>query len=76
MQLLIETERLLIREILPTDEQGMFELDSDSRVHQYLGGNPFTDIKQTRDLIIFIQRQYEEFGIGRWAVIQKKDGHL
>jgi RimJ/RimL family protein N-acetyltransferase len=70
----IETERLLIREILPGDEQGMFELDSDNQVHQYLGENPFTDIQQTRELIIFIQRQYAECGIGRWAVIQKKDG--
>src|SRR5581483_10328512 len=74
IHLLLETERLLIREIRTTDEQGMFELDSDSRVHQYLGGHPFTDIQQTRELIISIQQQYAEYGIARWAVIKKEDG--
>ena len=49
-------------------------MDSDSRVHQYLGGNPFTDIQQTKDLIIFLQRQYTEIGVCRWAMIKKEDG--
>src|SRR5438105_355680 len=52
----------------------MFELDSDSEVHKYLGNNPFTDIKQTRDLIVFLQRQYAEVGVCRWAIIKKDDG--
>ena len=41
----IETNRFLIREILPTDIEGMFELHSDPEVHRYLGNNFIT----TRD---------------------------
>ena len=34
---MIETERLILREILPSDADAMFELDSDPEVHRYLG---------------------------------------
>lgn len=72
MRTSIETERLLLREILPTDEVGMFELDSNPEVHIYLGNNPVTSIEQTREAIANIRQQYLENGIGRWAVILKE----
>ena len=40
MKALLETERLILREILPTDIEGMFELDSNPIVHKYLGNKP------------------------------------
>lgn len=67
----IETERLFLREILPTDECGLFELESDPRVHTYLGENPVIGIGQVRDIIKMIRRQYAELGIGRLAIIDK-----
>lgn len=76
MKLPIETERLLIREILPSDEEGMFEMDSDREVHKYLGGHFFTDSAQSRDLIAFIRRQYNEAGVCRWAIVKKDDGRF
>jgi len=36
----LETERLILREILPSDVNGLFELDSDPEVHRYLGKKP------------------------------------
>jgi len=41
----VETERFYLREILPTDVDGFFELDSDEDVHRYLGNNPVKNIK-------------------------------
>jgi ribosomal-protein-alanine N-acetyltransferase len=67
----IETERLLIREIMLADEQGMWELDRDEEVHKYLDNHPFEKIEQTRELIANIRKQYIEIGIGRWAIIKK-----
>jgi len=67
----IETDRVLIREINAGDVEGMFELDSDKEVHKFLGNKPFVTIKQSEDQIGFIQRQYAEYGIGRWAVLDK-----
>lgn len=76
MNIYIETERLMLREILPTDVDGMFELDSDPEVHRYLGNNPVKDKRQTMDVIEFIRQQYVEFGIGRWAVIEKQTNNF
>ncbi|MDF7809967.1 GNAT family N-acetyltransferase [Hymenobacter sp. YC55] len=71
MKIFAETERLLLRELLPTDAPGMFALDSDPLVHRYLGNNPVQTIEQSQETIAFIRKQYLENGIGRWAVIQK-----
>jgi RimJ/RimL family protein N-acetyltransferase len=67
----IETERLLIREIHPEDDQGMFELDSDPEVMRYIGKRPVQSIEESRGIIDFIRNQYATDGIGRWAVIEK-----
>lgn len=72
MNIIAETERLIIRELLPTDIDGMFELDSDPEVHRYLGNEPVTDKKQALEVIHFIRQQYVDNGIGRWAIIDKK----
>ncbi len=37
MKIIIETERLLIRELLPSDKEGIFHLDSDMDVHRVFG---------------------------------------
>ncbi|MFZ4057003.1 MAG: GNAT family N-acetyltransferase [Ferruginibacter sp.] len=71
MEIFVETERLILREILLTDIEGMFELDSDPEVHQYLGNQPVTDKEKMKEVILFVQQQYKENGIGRWAVIEK-----
>lgn len=71
MKIFIETERLILREILPTDIEGMFELDADEEVHRYLGNNPVSSKEQIVDAIRFIRQQYVDNGIGRWAIIDK-----
>jgi len=71
MKIFAETERLILRELLPDDAAGMFEMDSDPEVHLYLGNKPYTSIEQSKENIEFIRRQYVENGIGRWAVVEK-----
>lgn len=70
----IETQRLIIREILPEDAEGMFELDSNPEVHRYLGNHPVKNVAESLAVIKFIRDQYESAGIGRWAVIEKQSG--
>lgn len=72
MKIFVETERLFLREMLLTDVDGMFELDSDPEVHRYLGNKPVTNKEQMVDVINFIRQQYIDNGIGRWAIIDKK----
>jgi len=74
MKIFAETERLLLRELLPADAEGMFERDSDPDVHLYLGNNPIKSLAESKNDIEFIRDQYEKLGIGRWAVIEKETG--
>lgn len=74
MKVCIETQRLILRELVAEDDKGIFELDSDPEVHTYLGKTPITYIQQAKDAIAFIRKQYSENGIGRWAVIEKESG--
>ncbi|WP_413511770.1 GNAT family N-acetyltransferase [Myroides odoratus] len=72
MKVFIETKRLIIRELLPTDLEGMFDLDSDAEVHLYLGNHPVQTKEQSVEVINFIRQQYVDNGIGRWAIIDKE----
>jgi len=74
MKIFAETKRLILREIVPEDEQGFWELDSDPEVHRYLGNKPVTDIEQIRTVIKSVRQQYIDNGIGRWAMIEKESG--
>jgi len=74
MKIFIETERLIIREIRTDDIEGMFELESDPQVHKYLGNQPLKTLEEVPDRIAFIRQQYADFGIGRWAMLEKHTG--
>ncbi len=66
-----ETKRFLLRPLRAEDAPGMFELDSDPEVHRYLGNQPIQALSESEAVIRMVQQQYADFGIGRWAVIDK-----
>lgn len=68
----IETERLILREMLLSDAEGMFELDSNPNVHLFLGNKPVKHVEESIEYIENLQTQYKKFGTGRWAVILKE----
>ncbi|MGV6862223.1 MAG: GNAT family N-acetyltransferase [Putridiphycobacter sp.] len=67
----IETERFILRPLKLSDVDGIFKLDSDPDVHQYLGGNPIKTLDQAKHIIETVQSQYQSHGIGRWAIEDK-----
>ena len=72
MELLLETERLLLRPFEFSDAEVMFTLDSNPKVHLYLGNNPVTSIDQCYGYIESIRNQYNKHGIGRF-IAELKD---
>jgi RimJ/RimL family protein N-acetyltransferase len=72
MKTFVETDRFILREMVPTDLDGLFALDSDPEVHRYLGNQPVNDKNKLIEIIRFIRKQYVDNGIGRWAIIDKK----
>lgn len=72
MPIHIETERLLLREVDWKDQNDFFEMDSDPEVHRFIEQSPLTSIDQELPIIEMLKKQYQENGIARWAVIDKK----
>ena len=72
MKIHIETERLIIRDLEAFDAKGIFELDSNPKVHEFLGKNPIKTIEEAEGVINGIRQHYKENGIGRWAIVDKK----
>ncbi len=57
---------------MPTDEKGMFLMDTNAAVHKYLGNHPLKTLEEVRKVIQFVRQQYTDLGIGRWAVLEKE----
>lgn len=74
MRFYIETPRLILREIRMEDTEGLFRLDSDPLVHQYLGNQTISKMEEAEFAVNFIREQYASNGIGRWATIEKDSG--
>lgn len=67
----IETQRLILRPVTLDDTQDFFEMDSNPKVHIYLGNKPVTSYEQSEEMVQNILNQYKNFGIGRLAMIKK-----
>ncbi len=73
MKSIIETDRFYLRRFQKKDIQDLFELDSDPLVHQYLGNKPIKNINEAKKAFEKVRTQYEEYGLGRFAIIDKKN---
>lgn len=72
MKPIVETERLILRELDFIDENDLFEMDSDPEVHRYIENNPVKSISEITNVIEMLKQQYKENGIARWAVVDRE----
>ena len=72
MKLILETDRLILRELRLSDAEDFFAMDSNPNVHKYLWNKPVQKIEETIEVIEFVKKQYIDNGIGRFAMISKK----
>lgn len=76
MKFHLETERLILREFRITDSEVMFDLDSNPKVHKYLGNKPVKNKEEALEMIESVINQYKARGIGRWVAIEKSSGEF
>jgi RimJ/RimL family protein N-acetyltransferase len=76
-KLVVETDRLWLREFVPEDAQAVFEVGSDPRVMQHLGENPLASVAEAEAVIRqHPMADYRKYGFGRWAVVAKAEARV
>lgn len=68
---ILETNRFYLRELNTDDAENFYLLNEDKEVVKYTGDVPFTNVIEARNFLENYD-QYKKFGIGRWAIIEKK----
>ena len=76
MKIHLETDRLFMRDIMDEDVNSMFAMDSDAEVHTFLGKKPIATVAEAQKYIESVKQQCLEYGIGRWAVVEKESGQF
>ena len=71
MKIILETERLYLREFINSDGNHFYHLNNDKEVLKYTGNKPFNSLEEAN---CFIEEydDYERNGYGRWAVCLKE----
>ncbi len=72
--MVLETDRLILREYVMEDFDALFEIVSDQETKQHYPA-PFNEEK-TRNRITSNLENYEKYGFGLWAVVLKETGEF
>lgn len=67
---ILETERIIMRQLTIADAADFYSLNLDEAVLQYTGDQPFESIQTATDFLANYD-QYSRYGVGRLAVIDK-----
>jgi len=74
MAILIETPRLLMKEMVEEDTLNLFHLNSDPEVIRYTGDKPFNNKTEAREFILRYQSIYQKYRCGRLSTFIKETG--
>jgi len=67
---ILETQRLILRELNPNDAENFYKLNLNPNVIKYTGNSAFKDIDEAKKFLENYQ-DYKLNGFGRWAVVEK-----
>ncbi len=70
MNVILETNRLLLRELTSDDAEDFYRLNLNPNVIRYTGNSAFKSIEEAREFLENY-KDYQVNGYGRWAVILK-----
>ncbi len=74
MKVVLETERLTLREWAPADDEALYALASDPRVMSFIEDGRTWPRERVTDWIGRLQVSYRTRGFSRWAVVEKGGG--
>jgi RimJ/RimL family protein N-acetyltransferase len=75
MKVILETDRLLLREYMEEDAEAFFKLNSDPEVLRFVPDKQLLNVEQARQILIDHPiTDYQKHGFGRGACILKSTG--
>ena len=75
MEVILETDRLLLRQYVEEDAEAFFELNSDPKVLRFVPDKQLLNVEQARQILIDHPiADYRKHGFGRGACILKSTG--
>ena len=75
MNVILETDRLLLREYVEEDAEAFFKLNSDPDVLRFVPDKPLLNVEHARQILIdHAIADYRKYGFGRGACILKSTG--
>jgi [ribosomal protein S5]-alanine N-acetyltransferase len=75
MKVILETDRLLLREYVEEDADAFFKLNTDPDVLRFVPDKPLLNVEQARQILIDHPiADYRKYGFGRGACILKSTG--
>ncbi|MBI1924331.1 GNAT family N-acetyltransferase [Candidatus Poribacteria bacterium] len=73
---ILETKRLILRELILKDIDDLYTLYSDPKVMKFIGtGRPYS-YEETEEVLELHLLDYEGYGFGLWAAIFKANQHM
>lgn len=73
--MILQTNRLILREFELSDAESLYRLNADPEVIRYTGDIAFKNIAEAES---FLQNysEYQKYGYGRWAMVEKQTGNF
>lgn len=68
MEIILETGRLILRELNTADAENLYRLNQNPEVIKYTGNAAFHSINEAKSFLENYS-DYQKHGYGRWAVI-------
>jgi RimJ/RimL family protein N-acetyltransferase len=73
---IVETNRLVLRELVPDDARRMFDIYSDPRTMAFMGPPPRSVLEERENIARHAEHYYRRGGYGLWAVVAKETGEI
>jgi len=70
--MILETARLILREMQPSDAEAMLRLHSNPLVQEYTGDPTINTLEGIQNKIEEKTNEYRDYGYGRWVTILKE----
>lgn len=76
MTTILQTPRLLLRELTDEDHEALFEMYQDARMNRFIGGPPPPREEYWKKVRETWPAYYARHGFGLWATVRRDDGRL